>query len=76
MIERTIVRIIHSNLSYCDGVLSLILAKAKIGKCHKYNEYEINPVPTNNFDDKIFVIISFLFENHIIKQTPITGIVV
>ena len=38
-----------------------------------YKEYEIRPIATNSFDERIFVIISSLFENQIIKQTPMIG---
>ena len=37
-------------------------------------EYEISPIPTNNFVDNIFVIKSALFPNHNISVTPTIGI--
>ena len=34
----------------------------------------MRPNPTNIFEERIFVTISSLFENQMIKETPITGI--
>ena len=72
MTDKITVTIIHKNLS---GKFSLLTkrAKAKIGQCQRYKEYEIKPIPTNNFVESIFEINSSLFENQMIRQTPIMG---
>ena len=49
------------------------LNNANAGKCHKYKEYEINPMPTNNFEEKTLVTNSSFAANHRIKQIPIIG---
>ena len=74
-IDKPIVRKIKSSfpklLSY---KISKFFANEKIVKCHKYKEYEINPMPTKILEDKILVISSPLSENHKIRATPETGI--
>ena len=51
----------------------VILANANNGKCHKYNEYDINPIITKILIDKNLIIKRSLFANHKIKHIPITG---
>ena len=51
----------------------IILAKENIGKCHKYNEYEIKPMPTNILLDKNFINKFLLLPIEIITQVAITG---
>ena len=52
---------------------STMRTKVNIGQCQRYKEQEIKPIPTNNFVESSFVIISFGFENHIIKHVPKTA---
>ena len=74
-ILETIIVIIINNAFFnrFPSVNSIIFANAKIGKCQRYSEYDIRPVVTKTFDDKIFVKNPFLLANHIIKHTPIRG---
>ena len=50
------------------------LAKTKIIKCHKYSEYEIKPIKTNGFIDRIRPRRLSELQNIIIKEVPIIGI--
>ena len=47
---------------------------AKIGKCHRYSEYDKRPVPTNIFDLRILFTKLCELEYQIIKQVPTTVI--
>ena len=47
-----------------------------MGTCHKYNEYDIKPIPTIYFQDKNLPIKVSPVPNKIIKQVPSTGIAV
>src|SRR5680860_259782 len=43
-------RTIHPSLSKPSGAMLLMRENAKIGKCHRYREYEISPTATNNLE--------------------------
>ena len=51
----------------------IILAKENIGKCHKYKEYEIKPIPTNILLDNNFINKFLLLPIEIMTQVAITG---
>ncbi len=61
------------NIFNFDGSNPPILIKEKIGKCQRYSEYEIKPIPTRILVDKILVITPSSEANQIIKAVPPTG---
>ena len=67
---------IKENLSKKDCSKSNIFEYANIGKCHKYNPYDISPTDTNNLLDKISDTISPFLQNQIRSIVPEIGRIV